>query len=103
VPAASRARLRAALKNPKRRPQVITFTSSSTVKNFVELLGVAGRSHNGQRPSALKEVALASIGPVTSTTLRDLKLGVDIEAREYTIHGLIQAIVANKQGQKRRY
>jgi uroporphyrinogen-III synthase len=103
VPAASRARLRTALKNPKRRPQVITFTSSSTVKNFVELLGVAGRSHNGQRPSALKEVVLASIGPVTPTTLRDLKLGVDIEAREYTIHGLIQAIVANKQGQKRRY
>ena len=98
VPALSRARLRTALKNPKRRPDVITFTSSSTVKNFVELLGAAGRSRNGQRPSALKELALASIGPVTSATLRDLKLGVDIEAREYTIAGLIQAIVANKQG-----
>ena len=98
VPAASRARLRTALKNPRRRPNVITFTSSSTVKNFVELLGAAGRTHNGQRPPALKKVALASIGPVTSATLRDLKLGVDIEAREYTIPGLIQAIVANKRG-----
>src|SRR5579864_2696423 len=40
VPKSSRTRLRAALKNPKRRPDVVTFTSSSTVKNFVQLLGV---------------------------------------------------------------
>jgi uroporphyrinogen-III synthase len=93
VPASSRARLRAALKNPKRRPGVITFTSSSTVKNFVHLLGASGRTRNGQRPSQLQDVSLASIGPVTSATLRELKLGVDIEAREYTIPGLIQAIV----------
>lgn len=97
VPAASRMRLRVALQNPNRRPDVITFTSSSTVKNFVELLGSAGRSRNRQRPSVLKKVDLASIGPVTSATLRDLKLGVDIEAREYTIPGLIHAIVADRR------
>lgn len=97
VPASSRARLQAALKKPNRRPDVITFTSSSTAKNFVQLLGSAGRSRNGQRPSTLKEVSLASIGPVTSATLRELKLGVDIEAREYTIPGLVQAIVTNKR------
>ena len=96
VPASSRARLRAALKNPKRRPDVITFTSSSTVKNFVALLGAAGHSRNGKRPTQLREIALASIGPVTSATLRDLKLGVDIEAREYTIPGLAKAIIARK-------
>lgn len=97
VPASSRARLQAALKNPNRRPDVITFTSSSTAKNFVELLGTAGRSRNGQRPSKLKEVCLASIGPVTSATLRELNLGVDIEAREYTIPGLVRALVTNKR------
>src|SRR5579864_105293 len=41
VPASSRARLRGALTNSKRRPDVITFTSSSTAKNFVQLLGAA--------------------------------------------------------------
>jgi uroporphyrinogen-III synthase len=96
VPASSRVRLRAALKNSKRRPDVITFTSSSTVKNFVQLLGASARSPNGKRPSPLKDVSLASIGPVTSATLRDLKLGVDIEACEYTIPGLIRAIVADR-------
>ena len=40
----------------------------------------------------LKGVRLASIGPVTSSTLRDLGLRVDIEAAEYTIPGLINAI-----------
>jgi uroporphyrinogen-III synthase len=98
VPASSRARLRAALKNPRRRPDVITFTSSSTVKNFIALLGAAGRSRNGKRPTQLREITLASIGPVTSATLRDLKLGVDIEAREYTIPGLVRSIVVARHG-----
>lgn len=97
VPASSRARLRAALKNSTRRPDVITFTSSSTVKNFVQLLGAAGRSRSGKRPPSLKEVFLASIGPVTSATLRELKLGVDIEAREYTIPGLVRAIATKRR------
>ena len=44
VPQSSRARLRAALKNPRKRPHVVTFTSSSTVRNFVELLGSSAES-----------------------------------------------------------
>jgi uroporphyrinogen III methyltransferase/synthase len=40
----------------------------------------------------LNGVKLASIGPVTSSTLRGLGLSVDIEAAEYTIPGLIKAI-----------
>jgi len=94
VPKSSRPRLRAALKNLKQRPDVITFTSSSTVKNFVALLGANGRSRQGKRPRQLEGITLASIGPVTSNTLRETKLGVDIEAREYTIPGLVQAIIA---------
>jgi uroporphyrinogen-III synthase len=96
VPKSSRTRLRAALKNPKQRPDVITFTSSSTVKNFVALLGANGRSRQGKRPAQLEGVTLASIGPVTSSTLRQTKLGVDIEAREFTIPGLVQAIIVDK-------
>jgi uroporphyrinogen-III synthase len=85
VPQASRKRLQAALKNPNRRPQVITFTSSSTVKNFVQLLGA--------RKPKLDGVLMSSIGPVTSATLREHGLKVDIAAKEFTIPGLVAAIV----------
>ena len=96
VPKTSRSRLRTALKNPENRPDVIAFTSSSTVRNFVSLLGAAGGgSSRRRRPGNLEGVTLASIGPVTSATLRELHLGVDVEARQYTIPGLIRAIVAS--------
>lgn len=91
VPDASRARLRAALKDSKRRPHVVTFTSSSTVKNFVKLLG-ANRSAR-QRKVLLAGIRMASIGPVTSSTLREMGLAVDIAAKKFTIPGLVQAIV----------
>jgi uroporphyrinogen-III synthase len=87
VPENSRRRLQAALKNPNKRPNVVTFTSSSTVKNFVELLGARSKSR------LLNGVQTASIGPVTSATLRELGLPVDIAAREFTIPGLVAAIV----------
>jgi uroporphyrinogen-III synthase len=85
VPQASRTRLRSTLLNPRRRPHVVTFTSSSTARNFVALL----------RPQKvnLTGIQLASIGPVTSATLRDLRLSVDIAAKEFTIPGLVAAIV----------
>ncbi len=41
---------------------------------------------------------MASIGPVTSATLRELGLPVDIAAKEYTIPGLIEAIVGAVAG-----
>ena len=94
VPQSSRARLGAALKNPKNRPHVVTFTSSSTVKNFVELLGGTRK----QRHTQLAEVRMASIGPVTSATLRELGLPVDIAAKQFTIPGLIEAIVGAVAG-----
>ncbi|MFZ0773720.1 MAG: uroporphyrinogen-III synthase [Candidatus Sulfotelmatobacter sp.] len=84
VPQSSRTRLRNALANPRRRPHVVTFTSSSTVRNFVALLG--------SRKASLEGIRLASIGPVTSSTLRELRLGVDIAAKEFTIPGLVKAI-----------
>jgi uroporphyrinogen-III synthase len=93
VPKSSRARLRAVLRGPKRRPNVIAFTSSSTVRNFVALLGTVWRGHPHSRKKQLEGIRFASIGPVTSATLRELGLCVDIEAKQYTIPGLLDAIV----------
>jgi len=86
IPNKSRVRLRDLMKDSTRRPHLITFTSSSTARNFVELLGT-------DRTRLLKDVELTSIGPVTSATLRELQLPVAIEAREFTMGGLIRAIV----------
>lgn len=89
LPRSSGAKLKKLLKG-QASPDVITFTSSSTVKNFAALVGFrAGQSER----SLLDGVRLASIGPVTSSTIRGLGLTVDIEAREYTMPGLIAAIV----------
>jgi len=88
VPESSRRRLQAALSNPKKCPNVVTFTSSSTVKNFIDLLGTR------RTTKLLNGIQMASIGPVTSSTLRELGLSVDIAAIEFTIPGLISAIVA---------
>jgi uroporphyrinogen-III synthase len=90
VPQGSRGRLQATLKHAGKRPHVVTFTSSSTVRNFVELLG--GKR---ARDRALAGIRMASIGPVTSATLREFGFSVDISAKEFTIPGLVQAIVAD--------
>lgn len=87
VPSQSRRRLPSLLKAPKRRPHVITFTSSSTAKNFLALAGKGSTKR-------FEGILFASIGPITSATLRDLGFPVHIEAREFTIPGLIHAIVA---------
>jgi uroporphyrinogen-III synthase len=95
IPQSSHKRLRAVLRDPKRRPDVITFTSSSTVRNFRALLGSNARRGRVARAhtNLLAGIRFASIGPVTSATLRELGLPVHIEAKEYTIPGLIDAIV----------
>src|ERR1700690_2200528 len=83
VPEKSKTRLRALFRNTQRRPHVVTFTSSSTVRNFAELLGgtKAANSTAAAKAAALNDVQFASIGPVTSATLRELELPVSIEAR----------------------
>jgi uroporphyrinogen III methyltransferase/synthase len=60
---------------------LITFTSSSTVENFVAL-GLPWP----------KGMQVASIGPITSQTARDNGLKVDVEAKRHDIDGLVEAI-----------
>ncbi len=91
VPQSSRERLRAALKNPSTRPHVVSFTSSSTVKNFITLLGGA----KAALKTRLEDIVLACIGPVTSATLREFGLRPDIQAKEFTIPGLVSVIRGN--------
>ncbi|WP_038055463.1 uroporphyrinogen-III C-methyltransferase [Thermodesulfobacterium hydrogeniphilum] len=64
---------------------IITFTSSSTVKNFFKLCEDLDKEK-------LKDLIFASIGPITSSTLRDFGFEPHIEAKEYTIEGLVNAI-----------
>ena len=69
-------------------PQVdmVTFTSSSTVRHFVDALA-------GALPN---RVRVACIGPITAQTARELGLRVDIIAQEYTTRGLVDAIVRSR-------
>jgi uroporphyrinogen-III synthase len=96
APKSSEKRLRSALASAK-KPHAITFTSSSTVRNFVHLLGLRSARALLRKSSPHHGVHTASIGPVTSATLRQFGLPVDIEAREYTIPGLVAAIMAERE------
>ena len=66
---------------------VATFTSASTVRNFVALLG--------ERPAreALGSALVACIGPVTARAAEEAGLHVDILAQEHTLDGLLRAII----------
>jgi uroporphyrinogen III methyltransferase/synthase len=65
------------------RIDVVTFTSSSTVRNLLAMLGNA---------SALERPLIACIGPITAQTARELGLRVDVTASEYTVEGLVAAL-----------
>jgi len=69
---------------------VVTFASSKTVKHFCQLLQQAQTEEEWQ--SWLTGVLLASIGPQTSKTCLEQLGRVDMEATEYTLDGLAQAI-----------
>ena len=76
------------------RIDLVTFTSSSTVRGFVDLVG---------RPAAASgRFAAAVIGPVTAGTARELGIAVAIEARDYTVPGLVSAIVRYYRDEGRR-
>jgi uroporphyrinogen III methyltransferase / synthase len=65
----------------------ITFTSSSTVRNFMELAGDVLSNID------LERTLVACIGPITASTLREYGVPVTIQATEFTIPGLVSAII----------
>ena len=69
---------------------VVTFTSSSTVRNLVDILGAERH--------LLESSAIACIGPITSTTAEELGLTVDIVASEHNVEGLADALVGHFSG-----
>jgi uroporphyrinogen III methyltransferase / synthase len=74
---------------------VITFASSKTVKNFYQLLQQQLQSLSIKN-NLLDKVCIASIGPQTSKTCHELLGRVDLEAAEYTLEGLTEAIANYK-------
>ena len=85
VPQESVEALQSLLLGPADPLDAVTFTSSSTAKNFFALLAASGCS-------LAPEIAMASIGPITSQTLRELGREPNVEATEATVAGLALAI-----------
>jgi len=81
APADLESRARAVLES---NPDWITFTSSSTASNLIEACGA----------EALHGIRVASIGPVTSETLRNAGVAVTLEAFPHTVPGLVEAFEA---------
>lgn len=69
----------------QRQVEWVTFTSSSTARNLVQLLG--------EEANLLESVKIASIGLITSRTVRELGYAVAAEAKRSDIDGLVEAIV----------
>jgi uroporphyrinogen III methyltransferase / synthase len=78
----------------RRRVDVVTFTSSSTVTNFAALF------RPGELGSLMTGVSVACIGPITAATARALGLDIRIMPAEYTIPALARAIAAHFEEQR---
>jgi len=79
-----------ALAELKMGVDIATFTSSSTVRNFFELLG-------DEAYTVLRGALIACIGPITAGTAREKGLAVDLIAEKYTADGLVEALAAYGQ------
>jgi len=85
APERSRGNVRKLLE--KQEVDAVTFTSSSTVSNFVEMMG------KGEAAALLRTVLVACIGPITARTARDAGIIPDVVADPYTIEGLVESLV----------
>lgn len=65
---------------------IVTFTSSSTVKNLVKILGDGAAE-------LINKARVAVIGPVTAAVCRQNGVRVDVQAGEYTVDGLVEALL----------
>ncbi len=80
----------------EKRVDVVTFTSASTVKNFVQIFGAE------QAPDLLNATTVASIGPVTAEAAEQYGIKTAIMPKEYTIPALVDAIVEHFRKQRTR-
>jgi uroporphyrinogen III methyltransferase/synthase len=71
---------------------LVTFTSSSTVKNFVSRVGKKDLA------TAFRKAKVACIGPITENTARKFGITADIQPEKYTIPDLVEAIVKYYRG-----
>jgi uroporphyrinogen-III synthase len=81
IPANAEDKARAAFQDP---PHWVTFSSSSAVDNLVALIG----------PDPISRSKIATIGPITSATVRKHGLNVSVEADPHTSQGLVNAILS---------
>lgn len=86
IPEESLPMLRELFAAPDRYPDAVTFTSGSTVRNLVVLLASAGLI-------VPAHIVLASIGPITSKSMREFNLEPTIQAREATLPALVEALI----------
>lgn len=87
-PEGTNEKLRAKL--AEKNVDMVTFTSSSTVTNFVEMLGV---KDGAELKGLMEGVKIAAIGPITARTVEKYGLTVDVMPDAYTIPDLVRAIV----------
>lgn len=80
LPEKNRQRLQQALDEPF---DLVTFTSSSTVRNFVEMI---------EEPGLLEELPCAVIGPITAATARENQLRILIQPEDSTIPAFVRSI-----------
>jgi uroporphyrinogen III methyltransferase/synthase len=76
---------------------MVTFTSSSTVKNFVTLLDIGSQD---EMQKLMAGIAVATIGPITAKTAEQFGLHVDVQPEEYTIPDLVDSIVKHFTSQR---
>ena len=91
---AEAARMRGLIAEPA--VDVVTFTASSTVKNLVAMVGDGFAEQ-------LAPLTVASIGPITTETAREMGIRVDVTATEYTNAGLVHALTdhfARRDGER---
>jgi uroporphyrinogen-III synthase len=91
IPAASVTEIRTLFSTTGAIPDAATFTSSSTVTNFLNLLREAG-------VQSLKTLLAVSIGPITSQTLRENGFSAAAEADPHNLAGLVDAVVRAVSG-----
>jgi len=77
-----------------READYITFTSSSTVRFFLQAAGDA--------PALSPATRIVSIGPITSATLREHQLEVHVEAERHDIDGVVEALLHDATARERR-